>query len=65
MSDSEKDFLKIVTKMLQEYWGIDIYLYEQMKIVCKKKHYTGVLSVLENDVECKYGRCYLAPSSNG
>lgn len=65
MSDSEKTFLQTVTDMLQESWGVDIYLYEQMKIICKQKNYTGVLSVLENDVECKYGRCYMAPSSNG
>ena len=65
MISKEQDFHNKIKGMLEQDWGIDVYLYEQAKEIAKKNNYQGVLDFLEHDVECKYGRCYLAPSSNG
>lgn len=65
MTSKEQDFYNKIKDMLQQYWGIDVYLYEEAKKIAKINNYQGVLHFLEYDVECKYGRCYLAPSSNG
>lgn len=65
MNNNEANYLLVVKEIFSQPWGTDVYMYEEIKSICKQKKYHGVLDFLANDVECKYGRCYLAPSSNG